>query len=262
VIQVDPVTNTIVGDIKVDTTSDPYHYCQGLGTDGENIWACSANGDADHRSIDVVRIDPPSQSVVETIKVEKVFDQSDLPFLLNKIWVLSGSGDKLVGIDVGTNQPSSPIDLGVRCFQLAAVAEALMATCAVDNLVLRIDPGRGEVTEQVTLKNPRNLAGTETAVWVLQDNAVVRLDPRTLQPVIGFTQLSNVGLFGDLFVSEETVWIRQDSGFLYRIDPASNQIVEQIQADQSLSGGSLLVTSDSIWITANDDNLLIRLSLE
>ena len=44
VVQVDPATNSVVSDIKVDTTSDPYHYCQGLGTDGENIWACSASG--------------------------------------------------------------------------------------------------------------------------------------------------------------------------------------------------------------------------
>ena len=35
VMKVDPFTNSVVGDIKVDTTSDPYHYCQGLGTDGE-----------------------------------------------------------------------------------------------------------------------------------------------------------------------------------------------------------------------------------
>src|SRR5919108_6394024 len=83
VIQFDPATNSVVGDIKVDTTSDPFHYCQGLGTDGENIWACSASGDEDNRTIDVVRIDPASQSVIETFKVGKLFDQFEMPFLHN-----------------------------------------------------------------------------------------------------------------------------------------------------------------------------------
>jgi len=49
-IQVDPATNNVVGDITVDTTRDyPAHFCQGLGTDGMNIWACSARGDADNK---------------------------------------------------------------------------------------------------------------------------------------------------------------------------------------------------------------------
>src|SRR5262245_29796802 len=99
-VQIEPATNTVTADIKVDTTTDSFHYCQGLGTDGDDIWVCSAGGDADHRTIDVLRVDPESQSILETFKVEKIFEQLDLPFLLDQIWVLSGSGDTLVGIDI------------------------------------------------------------------------------------------------------------------------------------------------------------------
>src|SRR5919108_1080433 len=176
VIQVDPATNSVVGDIKVDTTSDPYHYCQGLGTDGENIWACSASGDEELRTIDVVRIDPNSQSVVETVKIGKIFDQFNMPFLLNQIWVLSDNGDKLVGIDITTNQPSPAIDLGARCFQAAVVNRSLLVTCRLDNLMLRIDPEKMEVTERLTFPSPRNITTTENGIWLSQDNAVVRLD--------------------------------------------------------------------------------------
>jgi len=52
-----------------------------------------------------------------------------------------------------------------------------------------------------------------------------------------------------------------ESGFLYLIDAVRDELVEQIKIDQSLTGGSLPVTSDSIWTTANEDDLLIRLSL-
>ena len=244
-IQIDPSTNMIVADIKVDTTSDQYHYCQGLGTDGENIWACSASGDADNRTIDVVRVDPKSQKIVQTIEVGKVFEQFDMPFLFNQIWVLSGSGDKLVGIDVTTNEPTPAIDLGTRCFQLAVVGESLMATCSLDHVILQIDPEKREVTQRVDIKNPRFIVGNENGVWVAQASAIVRLEPESLNPMAIFTELLNMGT-GDIFVTENAVWIRQENGFLYQIDPASNQIVEQIKIDQALAGGSVLVTSDSI----------------
>lgn len=258
VIQVDPAANRVIGDIKVDTTSDPYHFCQGLGTDGETIWACSASGDEEHRTIDVVRIDPRSQNVIETVKVGKIFDQFNMPFLLNQIWVLSGNGDKLVGIDITTNHPSPAIDLGARCFQVAVVNRSLLVTCRLDNLILRIDPEKMEVTERLSITSPRNIAATENGIWLSQDNTLVRLDTESLKPVFAFTDLSDA----DIFVRQEAVWVRLENGFLYRIDPASNEIIEQIKTDQSLSMGSLLVTPDSIWTTASDDDLLIRLSLK
>lgn len=258
VVQVDPATNSVVGDIKVDTTTDSYHYCQGLGTDGTNIWACSAAGDENNRMIDVVRIDPSSQSVVETVKVGKVFDQLNMPFLLNQIWVLSANGSQLVGIDVTTNKPSPPMDLGARCFQVAAVSESLLVTCKLDNLILRIDPNKMVVTERLMFTSPGHIAATENGIWLTQDNAVVRLDSQSLNPVATFTKLSNA----DIFATKETVWVRLENGFLYRIDPDSNKLIEQIKTDQTLSMGSILVTSDSIWTTAGDDDLLIRLGLK
>lgn len=258
VIQVEPATNSVVGDIKVDTTSDSYHYCQGLSTDGENIWACSASGDENNRTIDVVRIDPIAKRVVETVKVGKIFDQYKMPFLFNKIWVLSGNGDKLVGVDITTNQLSPAINLGVRCFQVEAVGKSLLATCKMDNLVLRIDPEKMEVTDRLTFSNPHNIVATENGIWLSQDNAVVRLDTVSLNPVAIFTKLFNT----DIFATKEAVWVRLENGFLYQIDPVSNQLVEQIKTEQSLSMGGILITSDSIWTTASDDDVLIRLSIK
>ena len=261
-IQVDPDTNEITGDIEVDTTTDPFHFCQGLGTDGEHIWVCSATGDAENIGIDVVRVDPGSLSVVETFEVGKLFDQLDMPFLANQIWVLVDNGNQLLGIDVTANQPGTSIHLGARCFQVAVVAESLMVTCAQDDLILQIDPESGEIMERLFVESPRNIAGTENAIWVVQDNGILRLDPTSLSPVAAFTDIPGVGSRGDIFVTEEAVWVRHETGFLYRIDPASNQIVEQIESEQPLSGGSVLVTSDSIWTTTYDDNLLYRISLE
>lgn len=261
-VKIDPTSNEMVGAFKVDTTTDLDNYCQGLGTDGESVWSCSAADEGDNKTINVVRVDAQTNEVVETVKVGKIFEQFEMPFLANQIWVLSGRGEKLVGIDVTSNEPGPAIDLGTRCFQLAVAENSLLATCTLDNLVLRIDPEKREVITRATVMNPRNIAAAKNGIWVTQDNGIVRLDPMSLEPVLTLTGLSGLGSTGDIFATEEAVWIRLENGFLYKIDPATNQLIEQVKPDQDLTGGSVLITSDSVWTTAIDDDLLIRLSLK
>ena len=153
IVQVDPNSNRMVSAVKTDTTNDPNHYCQGLGTDGENIWVCSASGDDDYRTINVIRIDPSSQSVVASIEMGGIFDQLDMPVAQNPIWVLTGEGSKFVGIDASNSQPNPSIYLGNRCCHLAALGHILYASCALDNLVLKIDTQKREVVARQPLQN-------------------------------------------------------------------------------------------------------------
>lgn len=260
-VQIEPVGNRILGAVKVDSATDPNNHCQGLGTDGMNVWTCAARDDDGERTIDVARVDPRTRRVVQTIRVDKIFDQFDMPYLVNRIWVLVGGGDQLVGIDSVTNRPGQPIDLGTRCFQLAAAGDTLLATCSLDNQVIRIDPQTREVITRATISNPRLISAAGDSIWVTQDNELLRLDPQTLNPVVAFTHLPSIGLNGDIFVAEDAVWVRLESGFLYRIDPATNEIVEQVQPPEVFTGGSVIATADSVWTTAIDDYLLLRLTL-
>ncbi|HET9907915.1 MAG TPA: hypothetical protein VFQ23_14790 [Anaerolineales bacterium] len=258
-VQVDPATNTMVRSIKVDTTNDLNHYCQGLGTDGENIWVCSASGDED-RTIDVVRVDPSSQSVVATFGVGKIFDQLYMPFAQNQIWVLTGDGSKLIGIDVTNNQPNPAIDLGTRCFHLAALGNILYASCGLDNLVIKIDLEKKEVLARQTLQNhPKFIAAAKSGLWVSQDKSVTRLDPESLNPIITIPGITP----SDINATDTAVWVWEyGKGVLYKIDPATNEVVELIKPDKPfISGGGVLPTSDSIWLTVDENDLLLRLSL-
>jgi hypothetical protein len=260
-VQVDPSTNSMVSAIKTDTTSVPQdHYCQGLGTDGKDIWICSASGDEDHKTIDVVRVDPSTQSVVATFEIGKIFDQLYMPFVQNQIWVLTGDGTKLVGIDVSNNQPSPAIDLGTRCFQLAILDNTLLATCGLDNLVIKIDPEKKEVIAQQTLQGPGFIAAAKNGIWVSQGNSVTRLDPESLNPIVTITGITP----SDIHATEDAVWVWEyGKGILYKIDPTKNEVVEQIKPDKPfISGGGVLPTSDSIWLTVDENNLLLRLSLK
>lgn len=257
-VQIDPATNTVVGETKLDTTTEKHDYCQGLGSDGTSIWACSTRGDENLKTIDVVRVDPATGSVVATVEVNKVHDQFDMPFFDNRIWVLADGGSKLVGIDTTTNEPGAPIDLGTRCFGVDAATDSLIVTCKLDDLILRVDPDSGEVVQRRTISSPLGVRAAADGLWVPVWKEVVRLDPDSLEPVVAFRLIGDV----DLFPTPEAIWARLDDGFLYRIDPIDNQIEEQIVSDQRFYNmGDFLVTADSIWTSAGDDDLVLRISL-
>lgn len=259
VVQVDPRANRVVGEIKVDTTSEQPHYCQGLGSDGTRLWACAARGEGASRTIDVVRIDPVTRRIAATFAVAKIFHQLRMPVLRGHLWVLVGTGDKVVAIDIATDRQQPPIELGARCTQLAVAGEMLLATCGQDDAIIEIDAERRIVGRRVRFEDARVIAVGPDAVWIAQRDAVARLDRTTLQPTLAISGLPKVGTSGDLVLADEGLWIRMEGGFLYRVDPDTGQVAEHITTSTELSGGSLLVTDGAIWTTAADDRQLLRL---
>lgn len=261
VFKIDPATNTVVGQLKVDVTPDIEHYCQGLGGDGEHVWACSARGGFDdEKHIDVVAVDPATLQILATVPVDKVFDQFVLPHLDHRIWVLTGNGSTLVGIDTTTFEPGPALDLGARCTNLATAGAVLVAACTVDNQVLRIDPTASPaITARTTITEPYMLGGNAQGVWVLRESELVRLDPVTLAPAARLTHLPSLGREGGIYVTDDAVWIRRPGDFLFQIDPATNQIDLQITGPGQPFGGSVLITEDWLWTTDYELGQVYRL---
>jgi hypothetical protein len=189
--------------------------------------------------------------------VSKVFDQLRLPFAGGKLWVLGADGSSLIGVDPVTAAATSRT-LPVRCLQLFGSDNMLIAICRVDNVILRIDPASGAISARRSIASPGFAATSGTDTWEDTSEGVQRLDT-ALRTTAVYPYLV-VGLGGDLAVDGTgAIWARQQSGFLFHIDPNRNAVVEQVTASGSLSGGSLLITGDSIWTTASDDAVLLRL---
>jgi hypothetical protein len=55
------------------------------------------------------------------------------------------------------------------------------------------------------------------------------------------------------------VWVRTEDGFLHRIDATSNLLAEQIELEEALSSGAVILLEGSLWTTAFDDDVLLRL---
>jgi outer membrane protein assembly factor BamB len=148
VVRIDPATNRVVGELKLDTNTDPNEYCQGIGTDQTSVWACATTDSG----TDVVQIDPASGRIVRRVAVRKVFDQLALPSTSRGLWVLSGSDVNLVDHATGrvTKYP-----LGVRCLQVAAAGDLVVATSSTENAVVALNAGNGSVIGRTTLPAPR-----------------------------------------------------------------------------------------------------------
>jgi hypothetical protein len=205
-----------------------------------------------------VRIDPKRLEVTGSIPVGKVFDQGRLVFAGGHIWVLSGEGDRLVGIDAATARVGPSVELPVPCTELGPGADTVWAFCPRADTVLAVDPAAVSVEAELELDDASFGVATERDLWVGSAGSLVRVDLETRAPVAQFANLDPAE-GGDLALDGENVWVRTEAGFLHRITAGSNTVGEQIEPASRLSGGSLLLAAGSLWTTASDDNLLLRL---
>ena len=251
VTRVDTTSAEVLNSADVDTENDSRHFCTGLAADATSLWTCSAGPDG----TDLVRLDPETLEETARVGVDKLFDQLTLPVVDGRIWVLSGSGDRVTMVDAATGETqASP--LGRRCFQLAATASRVYATCMLTDEVLALDASTGEVVSTTAVRHPVNLSVSGERVWVSTADGLVSLTA-DLEPQETYPGLS-AGQDGDLVATAEAVWIRQAGGFLFRLDPATGA-VRQFAIDPVPSGGSLLVTGDSVWTSAYNDNVVYRI---
>jgi hypothetical protein len=68
-----------------------------------------------------------------------------------------------------------------------------------------------------------------------------------------------VGLDGDLAIGTDALWARGPGGVLWRIDPTHDLVAEQLSPGTALSPGGLLVTTDALWASANNEGLVLHL---
>jgi streptogramin lyase len=253
VVRVDQRDNRVTAEIRTDTAADASHYCQGIGVADGKVWACSA-GD---RSTDLVEIDPVSVRITTRAKVDKVFDQLRLATSRNGLWVLSANGTRVTRVDPRSGTWSSSA-LGLRCLQLGADESLLVATCATESTLLVLDPDTGAVLSRVPLPEPRQVAPFHGEIWVDTAKGIMRLR-RDLSVAAIYPSLT-AGVSGDLLVQAGAVWVRTATGTIFRIDPETGDVREQIVPDADLTPGSMLVAYGSIWTTSGDDGILYRLS--
>ena len=249
--RIDPETNEVIS-----TVHNEGAHCGGIGVGFGSVWTCTVEGEAPH----VARYDAETGEHQATIPVVKASIQGHLATGFDHVWVLSGDGSTLVGIDPETDAPGMTIELGARGTDLETGEAGLWVVSTLDDQVLRIDPETGEVVHRVTdILKPTAVSVTDD-VWVGAQLSTNRLDPETGTVLV--TSEIGTGANGGLAVTDDAVWVRSAKRFLVRLDPADGQPVEGLSSADTPSAGSALVAFGSVWATAYDDEALFRIPID
>jgi len=249
VMRIDPATQAVIAVIDADVNRAGL--CQGIGTDGTSIWTCSGS--------DLVRVDPATNATEDVVRAGKIFGQGRLVSLAGHVWVLTGDdGERLVGVDSATLQVGEPIALDAGCRDLAVGGDAVWAACTPADLVLRIDPASGAVTDRITVKGANQLSVGADAVWVGSTDGIVRIDLASRQPRLA-VKGAVPGDIGSVWASAEAVWLRLGTPFLTRIDPATSRVVERISAPEYDRGGDVIGVDGTLWATDSDNGVIVHL---
>lgn len=245
VFVLDPRTGVVTTTVKV--ASD---HCQGIGAGLGGVWTCSGT--------DVIPIDPESGTAGSPIAINKAVEHGHLVTGFDRLWVLTGDGSTLVGLDPETGAVRSETALGARCFDVRVDDASVWLACALDDVVLRVDPVTSGVVDRIEVIEPRGLAFSDGAVWVGAVSAVVRLEAETLEIVA--TIDGGTGREGGIAADDTGVWVRRAGAPLIRIDTATNEVTDELDLDV-LRGGDVLVAHGAVWSTAVEEQALFRIDL-
>jgi hypothetical protein len=174
----------------------------------------------------LVRIDPTSNSVVESVPVT-------IPHALavgeGAVWVVSGPGQvKVLKIDPSTMRANPFVDLGTSVGAIGVSAGYVWLVRFSEGGGLdRIDPTSGAVTELQVGYNDRFLVTTPRWLWLINTGSGQRINPATGRAVDQRSKRKANGSIGASY-SHGTVWI--NSGTAIGIDAESGAVIERVPA--------------------------------
>jgi hypothetical protein len=230
--------------------------CQGLAYDGSRLWSCAGENR-------LARHDPAEGGAAQHFRVPRLGDQTRFVTSHDLLWVIDAEATGLAGLDLTSGEPVSTIDLGTFCTDLARPLVddrgVVYAICPTDGLVLAVDVAAGKVTGRLPLEDAR--AATIAAdLWVAFAGGLAQVDPGTL--AVEAVYDLDLGLYGEIWADAEDVWVRAEGReMLTHIDPQAHRFLETLTSPSYPSGGDVLVAGGSLWTTASDDGVLLKVRL-
>jgi DNA-binding SARP family transcriptional activator/streptogramin lyase len=124
----------------------------------------------------------------------------------------------------------------------------------------RTDARTGRITATVKGLDPRAMAASPDALWVLDAaGRISRLDPNTNNVIAAVRFGTPASSPGGLAIGEGAVWVLDtEAGHLVRIDPTLNQVVTTIPLD--LTPIDAVTTGEgSVWVTQQTRGAVLRI---
>jgi YVTN family beta-propeller protein len=251
VIRIDPATKEIVETIPVGLR--PFAVAVGEGS----VWVTNLDEET------VSRIDPVSNEVVATIPVGG--GEGRLAVGEGVVWVANAKTDTISKIDPGTNEVVATIDpdrnllgdLALDANGMIWVGASKEPTDFVSSSeLLVIDPSTHRVIRTVPLgKKSGTIYGLvvgEGGVWANNDAGMFHVDPRTGD--VEFIDFHGVPL-GGITTGLGSIWSEGDNGILYRIDPATREVVDEIPVQAGYGDPAVDEFARTVWVTSNNGSI-------
>jgi DNA-binding SARP family transcriptional activator/streptogramin lyase len=219
------------------------------------VWAYGSLWVANTVSRTVVRIDPDSNQVVQTVPSGGA--PTDLAEGEGRVWVLNGLAGTVVAIDPrsDTLQPSDPIDVHPGAAGIAVGAGAVWVTNRLDATVTRIDPASGDSETFPVgapgVANPEAIAVDGHMLWVTDDlNPVIfEIDSRT-ERVVHRAGLRAVAT--DLAVGGDgRLWLTSYRADLVSILDPKNLTTQTTQVGSGPMG--VVAEGGAVWVAESLD---------
>jgi len=117
----------------------------------------------------------------------------------------------------------------------------------------------GDVVRRLELDEPR-AATIADDLWVAFAGGLAQVDPDTLQ--VDAVYDVDLGLDGEIWADSQDVWVRAAGrDMLTHIDPRAHRFLGTLTSPAYPSAGDVLVSGHSLWTTASDDGVLLKVRL-
>jgi ABC-type transport system substrate-binding protein/DNA-binding SARP family transcriptional activator/sugar lactone lactonase YvrE len=211
-----------------------------LAEDSGSVWVL------DHTNGAVVRVDPHTRRVVQTIP-DVGNDPQGIAARDGKVWVAVFGSRVVTRIDAETNKVVERVEVGNQPAAVLATESGVWVANSGDNTVQRIDLVSGKADRAIEVGDgPSALAMVESTLWVAnaRSGTVTVLNTRT-----GKREHADIVVDAGpsaLAVTDTDVWVANQLGrTVSRIDRTSMEVARIFVDD---GPGSVVVDGDGVWV--------------
>lgn len=237
VVRIDPRRNQ-----AIQTVSGFNKPCSGLAVGFDSLWVPNCGNQT------LSRVDLKTGVISKTIPVGIADSEGGLSTGAGSVWLMSSKKSTLTRIDPATDTIAKQIDLPEGCYTAAFGFNSVWVTCTKQNSVVRVDPKTNTIAGTIPVgPAPRFLTVGEGAIWTLNqgDGSITRISPST-NKVQATIQVGIPGEGGDISAAEGSVWATTMGIPVSRIDPKTNQVVQQFVGD---GGDAIRAGNGMLWLS-------------
>ncbi len=247
VVRMDASTN------KVSLIVTILRPCSGLAAGFGSIWSPSCGNHT------LARIDPQTGKVVTEVPAGPADSEGGVTVGDGSVWLVTDKQGVLSRIDPETNKIVKTIPIPSGSYVPVFAEGSVWVTSSDHNSLVRVDTKSNSVVATIPVgPQPRFATVGAGSVWTLNqgDGTISRVDMKS-NSLAATISAGIPGEGGEIAFGEGSVWATIFKVPITRIDPATNQVVQQWTGP---GGDSIRVGHGSVWLSNLANGTVWRLS--